>query len=367
MAIETNLSKLTIVIVSYKRSTDLFNVMNYWSDKEPNVLVYDGSPEAIENKKINKLGKNIRYFHIPTISFEDRIKESFEQISTEYVTMHADDEILLPSGLSASIAKLEEDKSLVSCMGRCMGLYIENEKVFARLAYPEMENYSILDDNPVHRIVRHLNPYTSSAIYAVSRREIWINSVKTYIKAHGKAYAVAELQFELSVCFYGKSAVIPQLHWLRNYKNKPIRETEADDTYHESKVIKPFSKWWLDNKKRAEKRILISSMVEHLNSDRKIANWYLRKSLYFAFDEFVKGQKEWPVFSKFRKFLHNASLWFHKIIGIYHPEQGNDIGFHSFSTLDPDEFDKFVKKLKSIGIMHDDKEVSEAISSLKFL
>lgn len=203
--------------------------MRYWSGSEVTVHVLDGSAEAINPDQIESLAPNIHYHHLP-VSFWRRLGKVNDLVKTQYVSLHADDEFFIPSALEASILELENDQELVACCGQGIGKSlsgdltvhlsaVENQKS----SYRKGKN-SLTQDDPVERMIFHMNPYSPSTIYAVCRSQAWLPTMGLLCAREFSSLLVGELQFELSMSFQGKTKVIDELMWLRSAENPPNEE-----------------------------------------------------------------------------------------------------------------------------------------------
>ncbi|MDP1725474.1 MAG: TIGR00180 family glycosyltransferase [Bacteroidota bacterium] len=220
----TLLNKLTLVNPTYNRQDFALRLMRYWSGREPRVIIIDGSNESIPAQQLSNLDSNISYYHIPE-NIVTRIGKVLNLIDTEYVALIADDEFHLPGALHKSIEWLEIRTDYVACMGRAMGFGIDEDgKVIGHIAYPDHKGYEITNTDPASRMLKHMRHYTPSTIYSVVRSKEWINSFKAYVAKEFPIYAIGELQFELSICYFGKSIILPYLHWLRSSENIPNPE-----------------------------------------------------------------------------------------------------------------------------------------------
>lgn len=248
------LSKLTLVIPTFNRPRYALRNMRYWSGSSVTVHVLDGSELAIPAEEMVELAANVNYHHLP-ISLFDRLKKILDLIQTEYAAMLGDDEFFLPKGLQACIQELEADETLVSCMGRCLAFRPISKQLIGWPAYTEMVGYAVLQDDPVARMIHHMNPYTCSTIYSVVRTPVWKQAMGIACKKQFSVFALGEIQFELSVCYRGKSKVIPHLMWLRSAENDGIRD-EHD--------VVLFREWWIDPKKANDREEFLTLMASAL-------------------------------------------------------------------------------------------------------
>src|SRR5687767_8352489 len=148
------LSKLTLVMLTYRRPRYAIRNMRYWSKRDAVLHVLDGSDEAIAADELRDLGPNIHYHHLP-VSLFDRLGAGSKLISTSYAALLGDDELYLPDGLEACIRELDADVSLVSCMGRSLGFRPIPSEILGYPAYTEMAGYAVLQDDPIDRLIYH--------------------------------------------------------------------------------------------------------------------------------------------------------------------------------------------------------------------
>ena len=223
------LSTLTLVIPTFNRQSYVLRNMRYWSSSEVTVHVMDGSEKAINPEQIERLAPNIHYHHLPG-SIWMRFEKANDLVKTQYVSLLADDDFFIPSAAEASILELEKDQELVACCGqriaKCLKgnltvhlSTVENHKS----SYRKGEN-SLTQDDPIERMIFHMNPYAPSTIYAVCRRQAWLPTMKLLCAREFSTPVVGELQFELSMSFKGKTKVIDELMWLRSGENRPSGE-----------------------------------------------------------------------------------------------------------------------------------------------
>ena len=223
------LSKLTLVILTYNRQSFALRNMRYWSGSEVTVYVLDGSVEGINSDNLTDITSNIHYHHLP-VSIWMRFETVKDLVKTQYVSLLADDEFFIESALESSILELENDQELVSCCGQGIGKYLSNDLTVPLSAVEDHKsNYRkvshiLTQDNPVERMIFHMNPYNPSTIYAVCRSQAWLPTVGMLCAREFSSMLVGELQFELSMSFQGKTKVINELMQLRSAENPSNEE-----------------------------------------------------------------------------------------------------------------------------------------------
>ncbi len=245
------LSKLTLIIPTYKRQNFALRNMRYWSGRGVFVYVLDGSDTPIAQRNLEELSDNIQYHHIQVPLYE-RLRYAEDLVSTEYCSLLSDDEFFLPSGLEAAIQQLDQNQELVSCGGQAIGFFTSDKGILGRLKYPEFKDYSVEQDDAASRMYAHMLQYTPSTIYSVVRADVWKKAMQVTLLREYPVYAIPELQFELVVAFLGKSKLLDNLFWLRNCENTPIRGT--DISLDPKNRFEQF--WDLPDKKQNKKKFL---------------------------------------------------------------------------------------------------------------
>ena len=254
------LSKLTLVIFTYNRSSYALRNMSYWSGREPTVHVFDGSEVRISENKLKKLSRNINYHYCPKKIYE-RLRLSCKFVDTEYCVFLGDDDLFLPSGLNAAISELDNDKDIIACYGQESNFLISSEeKPVGNNAYPELKNYCIQQHNSEKRMIAHMTNYHTSTFYAVVRSSYWKKVVVLMTKYEFPVFAIAELQFELAIAYFGKFKVIDVPFLLRSCENEPIRGTDPSLVVENS-----FDLWWSNPSKKQERDDFFSLMAEGLS------------------------------------------------------------------------------------------------------
>jgi glycosyltransferase domain-containing protein len=271
--------------------------MYFWSGKEAQVFLFDGSPEPIKSSDLEQLDNNVNYFHLPISPFE-RLSYASKFVNTEYVIFLGDDEFFIPKALEECIKNLDSDQALVSCMGRAMGFDFKNSQIIGLSVYEDFENYSVLCENKFDRMISHMDPYVCSTIYSVLRTDVWKKSVDTICKQQFPPFNLSEVSFEMLVSYYGKSKVIPTLMWLRSFENKPFW-ADHEDSKNKNYIIE---NWWRDPKNKLEHESFVKIMSESLSdgedvNELQLINNKIRESI----NAYVKGRaRELPIHLRLR-------------------------------------------------------------------
>ena len=250
-----NLKKLTLVMLSFERQLFVIRSMKYWSKKNINLLVFDGSKKPIQSAILKKFTKykNIYYEHCKS-SYVQRILKAKSLIKTEYVALIGDDEFYIPSTVKRCIDELDKNNELVSCIGTAVSFYPLHGLIYGRPKYPKLFGYEISHNDPRERVKTHMRDYVPSLIYAITRAHNWKIAASAYTDKEFPVFAMFELQMEMILSFSGKSKVIPYLMWLRS-------SNESKKIINKEKSLIPtntFSKWWQNKKLKTEHECFIN-------------------------------------------------------------------------------------------------------------
>lgn len=273
------LSKLTLIIPSYNRHRYALRSLRYWSGKGIRVHLLDGSERGIMGDHLEELDDNVSYHHVP-LSFYDRLKMGAELVETEYAALLSDDEFFLPSAIQACITELQGEPLLAACTGWTLAFNADKGQVIGFPFYREMQNYAVLHDDPIERIIYHLGNGLCSTIYAIVRAPVLKSAISVVTEKNWPLYGIMELQVEISISLHGKSKVIPHLMWLRSQEQEPIRGNEPSLTPGNG-----FEKWWLNAGKSLEHEELLSRMAKHLEQDTQIEYQRIYAGVQQVFDE----------------------------------------------------------------------------------
>lgn len=263
-----DLSELTVVIVTRNREKYLLRGLTRWKNANCQVLVMDGSDDICKNLS-NEVSSNLRYVHMNT-SVEQRLFAASKLIKTKYVLMSGDDDLFLFSGISTCINKLEHDHDLVSAAGTVLGFRNVNQKVVYYSAYHNFINFGqITQKNHWDRVRYHFKNYECSTIYAVTRSDVWIKVSSIFELQKTLSYNTAELFYEFSNAFLGKSVVINDLVWLRSSENRP--QWSNFETFG----------LWLLKINNPDRTLLFDKVDKYILSSKSSMPSILRKSILF--------------------------------------------------------------------------------------
>jgi glycosyltransferase domain-containing protein len=264
--------------------------MHYWSNLGVVVHIFDGSKSPIDN--IDKsLGNNIHYHHAP-VGLLARLKLSLNFIKTDYCALCGDDEFYLPSCIDLIIKTLDTNLHLIACSGRAAGFSYKSNKLLLKNVYPEQHEYAVCQEDYYQRMLFHMRNYTPSTIYSVVKKEEWTNAMSVAVEKDYPVFAMFELQFEMMIALQGKSFVLDNLYWLRNFDIEGIRDTDISLSKNNN-----FASWWINSNVDDKLNNLLSDMVFSINKwNNTNDNLYMELkeafNAYYYFDRDFYSQKK---------------------------------------------------------------------------
>ncbi len=290
MKIEKNerlLYKLTIVILTFNRPQYILRNMKYWSGKGPIVHVLDGSVEAIFPKDLANMESNICYHHMP-VSYNERFIYAQNLSKSEYTAFIPDDEFLIPSALNSCIAELENDVSLVSCIGRCIEFNHNKGSLKVKSIYKKMANYSVQHNNPDDRVLYHMKHYVPSTVYSVMRTNVWSHVLSCITSKPYRVKALEELQFEVASSYLGKSKVLPIILWLRSGENTGIGNEVP---------VKSINDWWSDSLNDNFREQMLDELTHKILANQDETNIsHVKKIITKSFEMFIgRPKRQLPI------------------------------------------------------------------------
>jgi glycosyltransferase domain-containing protein len=242
---KVNLDELTIVIITYKRYGFLKRLLSFFASSGLNfsLLVLDSTPNNPTEEDLlfllesNPKLKWVRYDS--SIFFANKIADGCKYINTKYSVMCADDDFLIPSGISKSIDFLKSNLEYSCCHGIYYNYVFQNSK---KLVLNNIYGKSIggEENTSFDRVVNYLNGTTSYySFYAVHRtsdfRFIW-ESCKTYILDWG----LSEIYPSSLSLILGKMKVLESPYSVREPNNFIWWDNEREEQMYSPEKIDLF-------------------------------------------------------------------------------------------------------------------------------
>ena len=202
----------SIIIPTHERHSVLMRSIDYYQNFNCNIFIADSSIEKLSYE----FPENVKYIHLPGLSFVKKILEVVENVKTPYVCMSPDDDYLLESSLQFGRDFLDRNLDYVSVQGRYLGFEVVENQVIFTPKYSQLSScYAATNEDIFARIVRAYNPYMHQ-IFSIHRTELFIKSYRSCVDA---SIAMIELMTILVPMCYGKHKVLPIL-WMARDSHK---------------------------------------------------------------------------------------------------------------------------------------------------
>ena len=356
------LRNLTIVVPTFQRSVHLLRTVRFWSGRGPQLLVLDGSPTPSTDKDFFDSVEGLTYVYQPE-SFQSRLVNSSDYIRTDYVTLMGDDEVHMPSSLTASIKELEGNPKLASCLGWSVGFNCRVRKgsvseIHGFPAYPGLYFYENTKETAQERIKAHFGNYLPSNIYAVVRADAFRNAMKMLNAPGERFFGIGEIEFEIAILYQGGNKVIPFLHWLRNLGTNPDYRKEDPETNHE----KMFHDCFLDPEYSAwrEEFLLTRSQIlaEIDGQEVKHVRIWLEEALQLYSEICASSRSKPTVGTQFSLFLRK---YVRSVIPPGHRSQVKEILNKIIRKDLAPSLQEFVKNLSLSGMNYSEEELAQVI------
>ena len=217
--------RLTLIIYTYNRPQLLARAISFYAQCkwESKIIIADSSTsdiaksnEELINKYSNRI--NATYLSSPsTIHPGVKGLAALEHVETEYVVLHADDDLLNPVAADSALEFLVNHKDYSVCNGYALLYYKTGSASTFRLGH-DYSSLSIEDNSPMLRWIQLISAY-SSHFYGVRRTSDAISSIKLllefspdFVSGGGLMSEVIDSTFS---CMKGKIKRLPVLYSLR--------------------------------------------------------------------------------------------------------------------------------------------------------
>lgn len=248
------LSLVTIVVFTRSHSEFAVRHADFWSGKEPTLLILDNGDRRWDDETISRHTSNVHYFHDPG-GYYRQMKMAADFVTTKYAVLIDDDNMLVPEGLEACILSLQANDELIAVMGQAAVMRYWRGRVILEPCYSQNLNFSNTSNNIQERIWNKLNPYRTTGWYAVQRSQVFrsLLHMVSNVSEESSCPYVAELSLEMGLVLLGSTTTIPNLTVLRSTENPPEDE-------HLRRMT--FQSWWLQKEFRNGHVKVIQALME---------------------------------------------------------------------------------------------------------
>lgn len=203
---------LTIIVPTYNRSFELQNLLTYFEKElitNP-IIIADSSSndnDRIVNKnKVATFNLELVYYEFPpSISLYQKLNAVLNFVKTCYVTICADDDFLIYSGVLKCINFLDENENYACAQGLFYEIGYRNDECYL---YPNyFDQQSIEGENLLKRLL-HFNKFSQPLIYAVHRRKVLSAAIKNLANLNIN-HRFLDILITMLVLVKGKSKNLP--------------------------------------------------------------------------------------------------------------------------------------------------------------
>ena len=220
--LKSGLSRLTVVIPTISRPEFIERQIIFWSQFDAEVRILDGTSVPFDFSKFGAIPKNIQYLHEP-YKFNERLSNAWKHVTTEFACLLHDDGFFLPSGLGASLKKLDENPTIIGCVGKVLMFFVDQGRFLTYQDYEYWKDFATSSMTAEDRVMEVLPPKKVHKVeFAVLRTNIW----KTiFASSYGDYYSTGylyERMLNLHSAVLGRTVVLDDLMMMRSMENPPL-------------------------------------------------------------------------------------------------------------------------------------------------
>jgi glycosyltransferase domain-containing protein len=219
---KSGLSRLTVVIPTISRPEFIERQIIFWSQFDAEVRILDGSSVPFNPSKLGEIPKNIQYLHEP-FKFNERLSNAWKHVSTEFACLLHDDGFFLPSGLDASLKKLDENPDITGCVGKVLMFFVDQGRFLTYQDYEYWKDFALDSITAEDRVTEVLPPKKVHKVeFAILRTDIWkIVFTSSYEDYYSTGY-LYERMLNLHSAVLGRTVVLNDLMMMRSMENPPL-------------------------------------------------------------------------------------------------------------------------------------------------
>jgi glycosyltransferase domain-containing protein len=210
------MNNLPIIICSRNRHHYLNRIFSYYRKKkyDQNLIIVDSS-----TKRWNPSSRSdLRYLYLPGYSFQDRLSTAIKETKSEFLTLCADDDFMVPEGINHCAGFLNDNPDFSCAHGRYGRFVVNNNKISCTQKYTDLKD--IIDLEPIERIKKAFVPTYIPHVYAVHRRDSLEKVLSVTQFSDEEFLLIFEHLLTLAACLNGKCKRIPFVHCFREMENE---------------------------------------------------------------------------------------------------------------------------------------------------
>ncbi|MDD2509030.1 MAG: TIGR00180 family glycosyltransferase [Aliarcobacter skirrowii] len=149
-----NILNCTLIIPSHNRHEYLERIFEYYKDANFDVVCCDSS----EKKYDKKIPENIKYSHLPSLNFKQKMFKTISEVNTEYIVCCADDDFVLKNSIQKGIEFLNLNSYYNSIVGKYVGFFKPFNSSFYS-TYNSTNFYIPTANNPTLNVQEFMSNY----------------------------------------------------------------------------------------------------------------------------------------------------------------------------------------------------------------
>ncbi|TRZ49920.1 TIGR00180 family glycosyltransferase, partial [bacterium] len=226
---------ISIIIPTHERDHLLERALAYYSNFEiANIIICDSSLKP----SLNKISKEITYFHLPGYSFAAKLLYVIERVSSPYACLSADDDFLVESSLIQAADFLRQNSDHIAVTGYYIHFILQdNQEIVFNPLYEGLSTKHREHQDARERVVNSLNS-SVPLILGLFRTEILKNSIRA--AAPTTKISNVEIACNIVPMIYGKSKKLPVFWMARDVKRYTCYNISGNDI---NSVINDYSKY----------------------------------------------------------------------------------------------------------------------------
>lgn len=271
---------ITVVIPTHNRHQYISRAAKYYIGMGLQVLVLDSSLECFS---VNENIDNLSYYHLPGLTFAEKIKFGCELVETEYIALSPDDDFIFEDSIFNAICVLENNKNISLYYGEFQ-FYKNSFKISndtkTLLNY---NNFAVYEKEKQIKCL--MNNYTQ-CLWSVYKKDVLENSMDivilsdfdndNFIEMTVMTCAISAGEIFFCKNFFGIREDSQIEHWGSRHKRisiKNLDDIKKFNFYCEEKLNNKYSVFVLDGYFEFIKRR--KKMIYRLRL--KIQNFYKKK------------------------------------------------------------------------------------------
>jgi len=221
------MSKITIIIPTHNRPSYLRRLLEYYREYGSNFDMIIADSSSRENKKLDK--EIVQSFPNLNIQYIDKYPEKItalwkfsdiiNYVETKYCVFCADDDFLVPGGVSQSVDFLEKNPDFTVAHGYYIDFWLEiKRKIEKRFCWGiRYTNQSIIFKDPKARLTEYMVKYFQDNMYAVRRTDSLKMIYKELLKSKMdlNPRLLGEVLISALPLIYGKTKCLDVLYMAR--------------------------------------------------------------------------------------------------------------------------------------------------------